>query len=963
MVLFIILIPLLFMGGEKFSYRYADKWANKLIELDNKGLLSTKFGAAWQDVIYGDQVNSVIDKISNKDTSSSKIKIVDGLPVDGYPSISVVEKLNKIDEYSNEIKIVDRNNLTIATIRTDHKRIPYDSIPNTLIQSVVAAEDNNFFENNHGFEYSSFVRAAVNSIIESIKEGKKVSPKGTSSITQQVAKMFVSQLDEDGQRVVSKSIDRKLREIRIAAALRKKYTPKEIMEVYLNHCLTSSYGLIGVEDIAEGLFNVRASQLDDAEAVYISRMVKWGTNIPSKIKRQCHIDMPRIQKRLKWSDKYTDSVLTEIDSLKFSKPKQIKSKNGQLIDLANKFWLQYIKKVDSTVNIDEYNFINPQSLVRKKGNITIQLTIDLPLQNYLSKIVKEKGFKDSTIITDIRIGSDKEYIKGKLPKNPKKWIPSIVENKREFSDEGSEYVTTLFPGDTFYTNTTYLIDSTTPKGMYKKVNRYYKRGKLKVEQYYAYDVIDSRSGELLAYVSRDKLGSKCKGLFTRRVPNGSSTIKPILNALMFDLKQFDIYDKWSDTAEVSDTVEWRRTFIKKGNGGAAYFLNTTNGTPYRVKNHGWKIEGNRFVYEQLAVSNNILAVETLYRLNGIVFNKDGSLNPKYFNEAQLFLKLNIYNKMKKEFAGKKITGVRVIKELCNIVGIPIDSTKITDYTYSVALGTIEMSLLEQTHIFNMLYNNSLVEKPADQPALFVKKIIANNDTVNIQNNITRYNPFGVLGDKSTLRPTQLALFKRLGKNLYDIKWDIDSSSTFNNFIKYGVASNFAKSGTTDDIRNPFFYDRLSPTVKTNYNIWNAVLRVNLSKLDSAVTKNDIRDITISCVGEGLHNKRRWRDGKSLHRYVTDTMLYKLGKPYKKGFYSQYKLYIDSLFEEDSLSKIDSLEVDSIVSADSLTDSSSSIAGSDSTKRNKPITIETILGHDVRKIDSTYSKTKSLYNHN
>ena len=49
--------------------------------------------------------------------------------------------------------------------------------------------------------------------------------------------------------------------------------------------------------------------------------------------------------------------------------------------------------------------------------------------------------------------------------------------------------------------------------------------------------MDSRTGKLLAYYSKDKLGSRLACLLRNRTPNGSLTAKPIFNALNFDLGQ------------------------------------------------------------------------------------------------------------------------------------------------------------------------------------------------------------------------------------------------------------------------------------------------------------------------------------------------------------------------------------------------------------------------------------------
>lgn len=925
-------IPLLYIGGKKFSHSYADRWADKLIDLDERGLLSTKFGAAWQEVVYGEAMEEMNSQIDGESKAEKRVTMVEGLPVEDYPSLSVVEKLNKINEYSTQILILDRKEREIARIKTDHRRVSYDQFPTTLVQSLLAAEDKNFFENRYGFEYDSFVRAAVRSVLESVKSGRKRSPRGTSTVTQQVGKMFVSQLDSKGQRYVSRSVDRKLREIRIAAALRKKYTAEEIMEVYLNHCLTSSYGLIGAADVSEGLWGKDVSELSDAESVYLSRMVKWGVNLPKKIKRQCHIDMVRIQERLQWSDSYRDSVLAEIDSLTFNQPKQIETEHGHLVDLANIYWQKFLTKQGySPQEVRDLDLLDPSSLIRKKGNLTIQLTIDLPLQKFLTDQIAERGYGDSVIVTDIRVGSVADTIKGQIPKNtPPRWAPQVLKKRERFSDPGAEYYTTVDSGKTIYTNISYYpADSGMTPGTYRKVSRFYIRGKVPVSQYYSYGMIDSRTGKLRAYASRDQIGSHCAGLFGRPVPNGSATIKPILNALMFDMEMFDKHEKWSDRDPVPDSVPWARYLELKGKGGQAYFTNTGNGKPYRVKNHGYVLEGEQYVYDQLTRSNNILAVETLYRLNGVVFDKNGDLNSEYFALGQLFLRLNIYEKMKRDFSGKEITGVRVLKELARIVGADVDSTRslagaypLPDDLYSVALGTMEMTLLEQMHIFNMLYDNELVENPREHPSLFLKKVTLAGEEFDMDklDKVVRYSPFGALGDKKGMRPTQLALFRRLGEWKYDIPVPGTPDSTgmaLKSMISSGTVSNFAKSGTTDDIRRPYFHDRLTPGAKTNYCLWNGVVRVNMSAFSGDSTE-EFSDVTVACIGEGARGmKPSGRDGKSLHKFITHSMLATGGRPVSGGFYSQYRAELDSRFAADSLAayldsvRIDSLRLDSL----------------------------------------------------
>jgi len=937
-LLIIILVSpfILYYGGQQFSWWYADRWADKLIKLDEENLLSTQFGAAWQDIVYDERYREQMGIINGEETAV-EVPIVKGVPVEDYPAISVIERLNSIDEYSNEILIIDRNELEIARIQTDHRRVSFDSVPQTLILSIIAAEDGNFFENDHGFEYYSFVRAAVTSVLETVKTGERHSPRGTSTVTQQVGKMLVSQLDSKGQRYVSRSIDRKLRELRLAAALRKKYTAEEIMEVYLNHCVTSSYGLIGVADVSEGLFHKPIGDVSDAEAVYIARMVKWGVNVPEKIKRQCHIDMPRIQERMEWSNGYRDSVLAEIDSLTFETPRMVATEQGHLVDLANIYWLKFLEAQGYSEDEQrEVDLLDPSSLIRKKGDLTIQLTIDLPLQNFLTEQIAERGFIDSTIITDIRIGSAADTITGEIPTTtPPRWQARVLTEAEQFSDPGATYYTVIDSGDTVYTNISYdrgRSGRDLPEGQYRKVYRFYHRSEVYTEQYYSYGILDSKTGELRAYRSRDRIGSGCAGLFYRPVPNGSSTIKPILYTLMYDLGIFDAHEKWDDRDEVLDSLPWQRTMTfssADSSRGTSYFQNTNNGRPYRVKNHGNLLEGEQFVYDQLTRSNNILAVEALYRLNGVVFDENGNLNRDYFQIGQLFTRLGIYDKMRLQFPGEEITGVRVIKEIARIVGADVDSVSsmgnryaLPDDQYSVALGTMEMPLLQQAHLFNMLYDNTLIENPADHISLYVKTITVNKKRYEMDtlDQIVRYTPLGVHGNKTNLRPTQLGLFWRLRETGYDIpiteytgrEVDDTAAAALATFTRSGVLSNFAKSGTTDDIRRPFSYDRITNAPKTNYCLWNGVVRVDMAKFTESDTV-DIADLTVACIGEGSPQMTGGRDGKSQHKFITRNLLRTAGTPVSNGFYTQYKAQLDLAFTADSIIQ-DSILTDSLEQA-------------------------------------------------
>jgi hypothetical protein len=903
-----------YLAGKHLFRRYFDRWGTKLVALEKRGLLSKEYGAAWEDVLMGDAMHRQAEQIVEEPDPAGgrdSVLIVDGVRVDNYPSLRIIARLNEVHAYTNTIEIVDRRDRPIALIRTDHKRGSIEQFPQTLLTALLAAEDERFYDNSLGIEFDSYVRAALTALWESITTFSDFRPSGTSTITQQVAKLFISDLDEEGQRFVSRSVDRKIREMRIAAAMRKMYRPEEILEVYLNHCVTSDYGLIGYRDIANGLLGKKLDELSDAECIYLARMVKWGRNIHERIARQCRIDMPRMAAALGWSPDKQQRILAAIDSLTFTRPERIKTDYGYLVDCANEFWLTALKKSGREVDLAEMNIIDPNSLIRKKGNLKIRLTIDLALQRELERLVDSRGYgPDTVIVDDVRIGSRGETVR--LPSTPRDTLRhlTVIDSPRTFAEPNSHYETTLERGDTLITNIRYRKAG---EGQWRRSEFYYTRRPVNVDgQYYAYCILDSRDGTLLAYYSRDRIGSRLAGLLKHRTPNGSSTAKPIFNALNFDLGVFRPYDKWSDLQPVRGDVAWKRTMQYNRKGRPSEVVYTRSAVPgrgYRVHNHDYVFDGCQYIFDLLATSNNILGVETVYRLDRRIFDRSGRPTPEGFALSRFFYRIGAFGRIKNDLALTHVTGVRVYKELARIVGVDTDSitvygrrVPVSDSLYSVGLGTLELTLYEQAHLFNMLYNNDLIEHPADHPSLAIDKIELNGVDLAVAalDTVRRVHPFAHINN---LRPTYLGMHKRLVSNQwdglggFDVAYRPDSLSlalldtTFSEEA-YRIdepLSNYAKSGTTDDILRPFNAPSTSRR-KTNYGHWNAIIRIDLAKL-SGESESEVRDVTIACIGECNRHYTGARDGKSLHKFLSRDLLKKAGVPAPAGFYTQYEAYL------------------------------------------------------------------------
>jgi penicillin-binding protein 1A len=130
--------------------------------------------------------------------------------------------------------------------------IQYDDIPTLLVEAFLAAEDDDFFL-HAGVDGRAIVRAAI----ANWRAGEV--RQGGSTITQQVAKMFVG---------TARTYERKMMELLIARRIEAEYTKAEIIECYLNRIYlgAGAYGIVAAARLyfdrsVEGLTLAQATML------------------------------------------------------------------------------------------------------------------------------------------------------------------------------------------------------------------------------------------------------------------------------------------------------------------------------------------------------------------------------------------------------------------------------------------------------------------------------------------------------------------------------------------------------------------------------------------------------------------------------------------------------------------------------------------------------------------------------
>ncbi len=157
------------------------------------------------------------------------------------------------------IKVFDQNSRFVGRIVPEKRYwVTIDRIPVFLQKAVVAVEDTRFYEHG-GIDVRGIARAVVKDVM------KRRLAEGGSTITQQLIK----------NRYLSgeKTLDRKVTEGLMAIEFEKKYTKKQILEMYLNEIYYGN-GAWGIAQAARLYFDKNPEELTEAECSLLAGVPK-----------------------------------------------------------------------------------------------------------------------------------------------------------------------------------------------------------------------------------------------------------------------------------------------------------------------------------------------------------------------------------------------------------------------------------------------------------------------------------------------------------------------------------------------------------------------------------------------------------------------------------------------------------------------------------------------------------------
>ena len=183
--------------------------------------------------------------------------------------------------------------------------VAFEDISPNVVNALIATEDHRF-DNHWGIDLFRFFVSAAKTVMGDVQGG--------STITMQLARNLYNK--EIGKQ---QTVTRKLKEMLTAVRLEKRYTKREIVEMYLN-TVEFGHNAFGIEAAARTFFSTSAAELDTLESATLVGMLKGITlynpiRNPDTSRRRRNIVLGQMVKNGYLSQAYlTENLETPIET-------------------------------------------------------------------------------------------------------------------------------------------------------------------------------------------------------------------------------------------------------------------------------------------------------------------------------------------------------------------------------------------------------------------------------------------------------------------------------------------------------------------------------------------------------------------------------------------------------------------------------------------------------------------------
>ena len=246
-------------------------------------------------------------------------------------------------------------------------QLSYAEYPDLLVKSYLAAEDASFFE-HHGLDYPGLIRAAIQGVVSGD------TPRGTSTITQQVAKNLLVGNEQ--------SYARKLREAILAYRIEDSLTKQQILELYLNSIeLGRNAG--GVDAASHAYFGKELKELTLAQMAYLAILPKGPANYdperhaPRALERRNWVLGQMLEKGFINQQQHDSAVAEPLGTVPRQTPK-FERVGGYFVEEVRR---QLIDKFGETDAAGPYSVYS--------GGLWVRTSLDPKLQAYAQKALRD----------------------------------------------------------------------------------------------------------------------------------------------------------------------------------------------------------------------------------------------------------------------------------------------------------------------------------------------------------------------------------------------------------------------------------------------------------------------------------------------------------------------------------------------------------------------------------------------
>jgi len=265
----------------------------------------------------------------------------------------------KLSNYQPPIssRVYSENSKLIAEYALEKRLfVPYESVPDKVVNAFLSAEDKNFFS-HPGVDAKGILRATIKNI-KNITQNKRL--EGASTITQQVAKNFLLTNEV--------SMKRKIKEAILAFRIERAYTKERILELYLNQIYLGQ-GTYGIAAASLEYFDKSIKELEYPEVALLAALPK----APSKYNPYRYPELAKFRRNLVLKNLEENKFISRKELKNFEESKlKLKRRKIEIVNEAN----SYTEEVRRTVK----NIYGFEKLYSQGLSISTPLKINYQIQ-------------------------------------------------------------------------------------------------------------------------------------------------------------------------------------------------------------------------------------------------------------------------------------------------------------------------------------------------------------------------------------------------------------------------------------------------------------------------------------------------------------------------------------------------------------------------------------------------------